>query len=57
MKQQLKGFQKTTADYHDLDKVFIRYYDPKNCDMPASFALPELPLNQESEVNMLENDQ
>ena len=26
----------------------------KNCDMPASLALPELPLNQDSKVNMLE---
>ena len=48
---------KTTAGYHDFDNVFIVYYDPKKCDMPASFALPELPLNQESEVNMLEKGQ
>ena len=43
---------KTPADYQ-----INRYYDPKNCEMSASFALPELPLNQEIEVKMLKKGQ
>ena len=35
--------------------MFIKYYDLKQIDMP--FILPELPLNQESEANMLKERQ
>ena len=35
--------------------MFIKYYDLKQIDMP--FTLPELPLNQESEANMLKKGQ